>query len=142
MNKQTVVVVDDNQHNLTLEKDLLEIAGFEVFIAENGKNGIALINQIMPDFIIMDIRLPDISGTEAIRILREDERTSHIPVIFVTASVMTQEVEKIGIIPNSFFMSKPINTRTFTLEINKFISKTPALPTTLSLMDEPCKTAL
>jgi two-component system cell cycle response regulator DivK len=116
-----VLVVDDNANNLMLEKDLLEVAGFEVFDAGNATDGIAIAKREKPDIILMDVRLPDMRGTEAARILRQDKETRDIPIVFVTASVMAEGREEIEEIPNSGFMGKPINTRTFAKEINQFI---------------------
>jgi two-component system, cell cycle response regulator DivK len=115
------LVVDDNANNLTLEKDLLEIAGFEVFEAENATDGIAIARKEKPDIILMDVRLPDMRGTKAARILRQDKETRDIPIIFVTASVMAEGIEVAKDIPNSGFIIKPINTRTFVKEISRFI---------------------
>lgn len=119
--KNKVVIVDDNANNLLLEKDLMEIAGFEVFEAINATDGIALIRKEMPDIIIMDVRLPDMSGLDAINILHQDKEICNIPVIFVTASVLEIEKQALISIPNSGFISKPINTRTFADDISKFI---------------------
>ena len=119
--RKKALVVDDNANNLMLEKDLLEVAGFEVFEAENAADGIAIARREKPDIIIMDVRLPDMRGSEAARILREDKETSDIPIIFVTASVMAGEREEINAITNSGFIGKPINTRTFAKEISRFI---------------------
>ncbi|MFA5903020.1 MAG: response regulator, partial [Desulfobacula sp.] len=71
--------------------------------------------------IILDVRLPDMRGSEAARVLRRDKETQDIPIIFVTASVMTENKEELIGITNSGFIGKPINTRTFTKEITKFI---------------------
>ena len=122
--KNKIVIVDDNANNLLLEKDLMEIAGFEVFEAINATDGIALVRKEMPDIIIiiiMDVRLPDMSGLEAINILRKDKIILKIPVVFVTASVLEAEKQALVTIPNSGFISKPIDTRTFAKDINKFI---------------------
>ena len=119
------MVVDDNKRNLLLEKDLLVVAGFEVFVAENAADAIAIARKEKPDIIIMDIRLPDMRGTEAARILRQDKTTSDIPIVFVTASVMAEGMEEIRNIPNSGFIGKPINTRTFATEISRYIRETP-----------------
>ncbi|MFA5338526.1 MAG: response regulator [Candidatus Omnitrophota bacterium] len=116
-----VLIVDDNVNNLTLEKDLLEVAGFEVFVAQDASGGIAIVRKEKPDVIIMDVRLPDMRGSEAARILRQDKETSDIPIVFVTASVMAEGREEIKDISNSGFIGKPINTRTFAKEISKFI---------------------
>ena len=119
--KRKALVVDDNANNLLLEKDLLEVAGFEVFEAENAASGIAIARKEIPDIIVMDVRLPDMRGTEAARILRQDDATRDIPIVFVTASVMAEGRDEINAIPNSGFIGKPIDTRTFAKEISRFI---------------------
>jgi two-component system cell cycle response regulator DivK len=116
-----VLVIDDNGNNLMLEKDLLEVAGFEVFVAENATDGIAITRKEKPDIILMDMRLPDMRGSEAARILRKDKETHDIPIIFVTASVLPEGREEIKGITNTGFIGKPINTRTFAKEVSKFI---------------------
>ena len=119
--KLKALVVDDNMKNLVLEKDLLEVAGFEVFEAENAYAGIAMAEKEKPDIIVMDVRLPDIRGTEAAQILRRNKKTCDIPIVFVTASVMVEGLEEIKGIANTGFIGKPINTRTFAEEIKKMI---------------------
>jgi two-component system, cell cycle response regulator DivK len=119
--QKRALVIDDNANNLMLEKDLLEVAGFEVFQAENASCGIALGRKEKPDIIIMDMRLPDMRGSEAAKILRLDNATRDIPIVFVTASVMAEGSEEITSITNSGFIGKPIDTRTFVKEISQFI---------------------
>lgn len=119
--RKKILVVDDNGNNLLLEKDLLEVAGFEVFEAENAADGMAIARREKPDIIIMDVRLPDMRGTEAARMLRLDKETSDIPIVFVTASVMAEGMEEIKTIANSEFIGKPINTRTFVKEVSQFM---------------------
>ena len=119
--RKKALVVDDNGNNLMLEKDLLEVAGFDVFEAEDAAIGIAMARREKLDIIIMDVRLPDMRGTEAARILRQDKETRDIPIVFVTASVMAEGRLQIDAIPNSGFIGKPINTRTFAKEVSQFI---------------------
>jgi CheY-like chemotaxis protein len=119
--KKKALIVDDNGNNLLLEKDLLEAAGFEVFTAENATSGIALAKKQKPDIIIMDMRLPDMRGSEAAKILLHHVETRDIPIVFVTASVLAEGIEEIKAIPNAVFMGKPINTRTFAKEISHFL---------------------
>jgi two-component system, cell cycle response regulator DivK len=119
--RKRALIVDDNANNLMLEKDLLEVAGFEVFVAENASSAIAIARKEKPDIIIMDVRLPDMRGSAAARILRQDKETRDIPIVFVTASVMAEGKEEIKAITNSGFIGKPINTRTFAKEISQFI---------------------
>jgi two-component system cell cycle response regulator DivK len=119
--KKKVLVVDDNANNLLLEKDLLEVAGFEVFEAENAASAIAIARKVLPDIIVMDVRLPDLRGSEAAKILRQDEVTRGIPIVFVTASVLAEGREEINAIANSGFIGKPIDTRTFAKDISRFL---------------------
>ena len=119
--RKRALVVDDNGNNLMLEKDLLEVAGFETFEARNASGGIAIARKEKPDVIIMDVRLPDMSGIKAAEILRGYKETCDIAIIFVTASVMAEGREAIQAIPNSGFIGKPINTRAFAKEISQFI---------------------
>lgn len=119
--RKKALVIDDNGNNLLLEKDLLEVAGFEVFEAENASSGISIARKERPDIIVMDVRLPNMRGLEAARILRQDKETCDIPIVFVTASVMTEDKEEITTITNSGFIGKPINTRTFAKQISEYI---------------------
>jgi CheY-like chemotaxis protein len=121
--RKKALVVDDNGDNLLLEKDLLEVAGFEVLKAENAAGGIAIARREKPDIIIMDVRLPDMRGTEAAKILRQNKETRDIPIVFVTASVMAEGREEIKAITNTGFIGKPINTRTFAKEISQLLSE-------------------
>ncbi len=121
MKKRTVVVVDDNINNLMLETDLLELAGFTVFEAENAATGISITLREKPDVVIMDVRLPDMRGSEAAKVIRKDKTTKDIPIVFVTASVMPEGRTELQNIANSGFIGKPINTRTFAKEIGDFI---------------------
>lgn len=119
--RKKALVVDDNANNLLLEKDLLEIAGFEVIEAENAGGAIAMAREKVPDIIVMDVRLPDMRGSEAARVLRQDNVTRGIPIVFVTASVLAEGREEINAITNSGFIGKPIDTRTFAKEIRRFL---------------------
>ena len=122
--RKKALVVDDNANNLLLAKDLMEVAGFEVFEAENAADGIAIARREKPDIIIMDVRLPDMLGTEAARTLRQDKETCDIPIVFVTASIVPAingVIEEAKKITNSGFIGKPINTRTFAKEISQFM---------------------
>jgi CheY-like chemotaxis protein len=121
--RKKALIVDDNANNLLLEKDILEVAGFEVIEAKNAADGIAIARRKKPDIIIMDMRLPDMRGSEAAKILRQDKETGDIPIVFVTASVMIEDRGEIKAITNSGFIGKPINTRTFAGEISHFISE-------------------
>jgi len=119
--KKKTLIIDDNANNLTLERDLLELAGYEVLVAEDATRGIELARSELPDIIIMDMRLPDMRGSDAAKILLKEDRTKDIPVVFVTSSVLAEGIAEIKTIPNAAFVSKPINTRTFAADIGRFI---------------------
>jgi two-component system, cell cycle response regulator DivK len=118
-----VLIVEDNRKNRLLEKDLLEKAGLEVFEATDGASGIVLAQKEKPDVIVMDVRLPDMRGTQAVRMLRQRPETCKIPVIYVTASVVGEAVDELRLFPNTMILTKPINTRTFAEEVSRCIDK-------------------
>jgi CheY-like chemotaxis protein len=122
---RTVLVIDDNPNNLMLEGDLLQVAGFRVLSAQNAASGIAIATREAPDVIIMDVRLPDMRGSAAAKILRGQAATHGIPIVFVTASVMPGGREEIADLSNSGFIGKPIDTRTFAGEVASFIKAGP-----------------
>jgi two-component system cell cycle response regulator DivK len=80
-----VLIVDDNDRNRKLVRDVLRVAGFRVLEATTAAEGIALATQHVPDVVLMDLRLPDLDGTAATQMLRTEPRTSRIPVVAVTA---------------------------------------------------------
>ena len=121
--KKKVLVVEDNEFNMMLEKELLELADFEVFEAAKASSGIAIAKKDNPDIIIMDMGLPDMRGSDAAKILRQDKATCGIPIVFLTASVMPGERKDLELegISNSRLMSKPLDTRTFAEDIRQFL---------------------
>jgi two-component system cell cycle response regulator DivK len=80
-----VLIVDDSDRNRKLACDVLRLARFRTLEAATAAEGIALASEHLPDVILMDLRLPDLDGTEAARMLRAEARTSGIPVVAVTA---------------------------------------------------------
>jgi two-component system, cell cycle response regulator DivK len=80
-----VLIVDDNDRNRKLARDVLRLARFRTLEAVTAAEGIALASEHLPDVILMDLRLPDLDGTGAARMLRAEPRTSRIPVVAVTA---------------------------------------------------------
>ena len=85
--------------------------------------GIDIAIRKKPDIIIIDVRLSDIRGTEAAKILRQDKETADIPIVFVTASVMADGIEETKNITDSGFIGKSINPRSFAKGISQFIRK-------------------
>ena len=120
--KKRALIIEDNEKNRMLEKDLLEVAGFEVLEAADGKSGIDLAKRKKPDVIILDLKLPDMQGTRVAVNLRQATETRAIPIIFVTAVVSEEVVKEFQGISGALFLTKPINTRTFAGEIIRYIS--------------------
>jgi CheY-like chemotaxis protein len=89
-----ILVVEDNEMNLQLIKDIIEMMGHESLAAHNGEEGIELAFREKPDLILMDIQMPGINGLEATRRIKSDPSTSHIPIIALTAMAMKGDREK------------------------------------------------
>ena len=91
---QKILIIEDNQLNLELAQDLLEMSGYQVISATMAEAGIVLAKSEIPDLILMDIRLPGINGLDAIKLLKQDPSTQHIPVVVLTANAMAGDPAK------------------------------------------------
>jgi CheY-like chemotaxis protein len=111
---RTLLYVEDNQANLKLvEQIIVRHPDIRLLTAVNGNLGIEMARNKQPDVILMDINLPGINGFEAMKILREDPATAHIPVIAVTANAMPLDIER-GIKAGFFrYITKPIKVNEF-----------------------------
>ena len=110
---ELILIVEDNEKNRKLERDILQFHGYQTMEAETGEDGVALAQATPPALILMDIQLPGMSGIDALRVLRADERTRAIPVIAVTASAMTQDRQKIMSAGFDAYQAKPIDVNQF-----------------------------
>ena len=117
-----ILVVEDNERNLKLLRDVLEYAGYDVRAARTGEDGIALAVKEPPDLVLMDLQLPGIDGTEALRRLRKNPRTADIPVVAVTAEAMKQDRERVLEAGFNGYVSKPISVRAFPDQVRGFLS--------------------
>ena len=106
-----ILIVEDNEKNMKLVRDVLQVKGYETLEAVTGEDGLALARARMPDLILMDIQLPGISGIEALKALRADAATAAIPCIAITASVMQQDRQQIVNAGFNAFVEKPVNLR-------------------------------
>ena len=113
MANELILVVEDNEQNRKLARDLLQVHGYRTIEAETGEDGVALAAERTPDLVVMDIHLPGISGIEALAQLRAQPETRAIPVIAFTASVMPQDRSDIIAAGFDAFVSKPINLEAF-----------------------------
>jgi two-component system, cell cycle response regulator DivK len=116
-----ILVVEDNERNLKLLRDVLEYAGYEVRAAQTAEDGIALAVSKPPDLVLMDLQLPGIDGMEALRRLRESPRTAGIPVVAVTAQAMKQDRERALAAGFEGYVEKPISVRAFLDQVRRFL---------------------
>jgi two-component system, cell cycle response regulator DivK len=110
---ELILVVEDNDKNRKLVRDVLTATGYRLAEAETGEEGVRLARERDPDLVLMDIQLPGINGIEALRQLRADPATAAIPIVAVTASAMTQDRQKILAAGFDAYQSKPISIRPF-----------------------------
>jgi CheY-like chemotaxis protein len=122
MDKQKIVVVEDDPLNMELVTDLLEVAGYAVLQAETAGAGIELAKSAKPVLVLMDVRLPDIDGLTATEILQKDPVTMHIPVVALTASVMPGDEARSMAAGCVGYIRKPIDTRAFPGTVQTFIA--------------------
>ena len=113
MANELILIVEDNEQNLKLARDLLQVHGYRTIEAVTGEEGVKLAAERSPALVVMDIHLPGISGIEALARLRAAPATRAIPVIAFTASVMPQDRNDIIAAGFDAFVSKPINIEAF-----------------------------
>ncbi len=108
-----ILIVEDNELNMKLFHDLLEAQGYETIETNNGMKAVDLARAHMPDLILMDIQLPEVSGLDVTKWLKEDDELKSIPVIAVTAFAMKGDEERIRQGGCEAYISKPISVSTF-----------------------------
>src|SRR5438093_11460669 len=120
---KTVLIVEDNELNMKLFHDLLEANGYRVLQTRDGLSALDLARQHMPDLILMDIQLPEVSGIEVTKWLKEDDELKSIPVIAVTAFAMKGDEEKIREGGCEAYISKPISVLSFLQMVDSFLKR-------------------
>jgi two-component system, cell cycle response regulator DivK len=123
MAHELIVLIEDNEKNRKLARDVLTHQGYRVAEAESAETGLALVARERPALILMDIHLPGIDGIEALRRLRADAGTRDIPVIAVTASAMTHDRQKILAAGFDGYQSKPISVRPFLAAVREALDR-------------------
>ncbi len=119
--KKTIMVVEDNPLNMKLASDLLKIGGFDVLEAADGKIALKILEQKIPDLILLDLQLPDMDGFEVMRRIKSNERTKSIRVVVMTASVMREDEKNIQSAGFDGYIPKPINTREFIKQVDSVL---------------------
>jgi two-component system, cell cycle response regulator DivK len=117
---ELVLIVDDNDRNLRLARDVLRFAGLRTLEATTAAEGIRLAIAHVPDVIVMDVRLPDVDGPAALVLLRSEPRTARIPVVAVTSSAMMGDRERLLSAGFDGYLEKPISVKEFAQQVRAF----------------------
>lgn len=120
--RQKVLIVEDNDLNMKLFNDLLVAHGYDTLQTKDGVEALALARQHRPDLILMDIQLPEVSGLEVTKWIKEDKSLSMIPIIAVTAFAMKGDREKMRDGGCEDYIAKPISVASFLQTVERFLS--------------------
>ena len=121
MANELILIVEDNEKNLKLARDVLRFHGYRTVEATDGESAITMSLEHLPALILMDIQLPGIDGIVAMKRIRADERTKHIPTVALTASVMTGDRERFDEAGFDGFIAKPIEVKNFPGQVQAYL---------------------
>jgi PleD family two-component response regulator len=121
MQKPSVLIVDDAPDNLRLLAQLLEGEDYEVRIAPGGRFALESVRIALPDLILLDIQMPDVGGFEVCRMLKSDEATKHIPIIFLTALASVENEGKGLELGAVDYISKPFNAHIVRIRVRNHL---------------------
>jgi two-component system, cell cycle response regulator DivK len=128
MTEARILVVEDNDRNLKLVRDVLVFAGFEVLEAQTGEQGVAIAETNLPDLVLMDLQLPGIDGAEALRRLRDNPATAELPVVAVTAFAMKEDGERTRQAGFDGYITKPLSVRSLPDQVRNYLTRGGAVP--------------
>jgi two-component system, cell cycle response regulator DivK len=117
-----ILIVEDNELNMKLFNDLLETSGYETRQTREGLKAISIAKKFLPDLILMDIQLPEVSGLEVAKWIKDDDNLSDIPIVAITAFAMKGDQERILDGGCEAYLSKPISISTFLDTIGKLVN--------------------
>lgn len=126
MTGEQILIVEDNARNMTLLRDVLQAYGYRTLEASTAGEGLVLAAEHLPALVLMDIRLPDMDGLEALRRLRMDERTAPIAVLAITAQAMKGDRERFGEAGFDGYLSKPIDIDELLAIVGRHCTRTAA----------------
>ncbi len=121
---ELILIVEDNDKNLKLARDVLQYRGFRTLEAMTAAEGIKLAVEHQPDLVLMDIQLPDADGVSALQQLRAEAATRAIPVVAFTASVMEADRQRLDAAGFDGYLPKPIDVKTFPDQVERFCHST------------------
>jgi two-component system cell cycle response regulator DivK len=120
---ELILIIEDNEKNRRLVRDVLQFKGYETIESETGEEGVELARSRQPALVLMDIQLPGIDGITALKRLREDPATRGMRVMAVTASAMTQDRQTILASGFDGYQSKPINVKGFLEAVQELLAR-------------------
>ncbi|HJY43402.1 MAG TPA: response regulator [Propionibacteriaceae bacterium] len=123
MSSARVLIVEDNPLNLKLVRDVLLNAGFGVIEARTGEEGVERAQDSQPDVILMDLQLPGINGTQALRQIRNNPRGADVPVVALTAFAMAEDRDRVLLDGFDGYLSKPISVRDLPQQVASFLHR-------------------
>ncbi|CAN1722322.1 Polar-differentiation response regulator DivK [Hyphomicrobium sp. 1Nfss2.1] len=118
---RTVLIVEDNELNMKLFHDILAAHGYQTIQTRNGLDALELARRHHPALILMDIQLPEVSGLEVTKWIKEDDELRHIPVVAITAFAMKGDEERIRSGGCEAYISKPISVGHFLETVQQFV---------------------
>ena len=120
-----ILIVEDNEKNLKLLRDVLQVKGYATLEARTATEGLRLAREALPSLVLMDIQLPDLSGIAALLQLRADPLTQKIPTVAVSASATQEDQEKITASGFVGYITKPIELKSFLEQVERYVGKPP-----------------
>jgi two-component system, cell cycle response regulator DivK len=122
---ELILIVEDNPKNLKLVRDVLQFHGYATLEAETGETGVALARQRLPALVLMDVQLPGMDGRAALKLLKADVSTQHIPIIALTAFAMKGDQESLQTEGFDGYMAKPIDIKELPKVVERFCRRNP-----------------
>jgi two-component system cell cycle response regulator DivK len=122
-NGELILIIEDNEKNMKLARDILRYHGFTTVEATTGEDGVELAKDKRPALVLMDIQLPGIDGVTALERIRRDAATARIPIVAMTASVMKEDRERFDKAGFDGFITKPIDVKAFPGQIRDAIAR-------------------
>jgi two-component system cell cycle response regulator DivK len=124
MDKRTILYIEDNEYNRKIVRQLLGRTSYRLVEAFDGEAGLALAFDELPDLILMDVQLPKMSGLEATRILRADERTKNIPIVVITSFALSGDRERATEAGAAGYLAKPYSPKELLMIVRQFLPET------------------
>lgn len=121
MTERTILYIEDNEYNRKIVRQLLSRTSYQLIEAVDGETGVALAQEKRPQLVLMDVQLPKMSGHDATRILKQDPRTSHIPIVVITSFALSGDRELAAAAGADSYLAKPYSPRELLALIRKFL---------------------